>query len=178
MRLARLSRAIKFTNARGSDVTGRVHCHDICRLLIHNVTYKARTPSTLTRQTQRPPGLSSMTTVFHNTSKPKDDSSRPLLWLSGEACLNGSHCQSICHPLFCFGFWPKTKDDELMGLNILLMSARTAYINKNVKMLICEDSILYLDVHFHSCDSCKTAISAIHEYEDRITPLLSSYSCF
>lgn len=111
--VARHARAIKFINAGGSDVTGQVHCHDISRLLIHNVTYKARTPSTLTRQTQRPPGLPSITTVFHNTNKPKDDSSRPSLWLSGVACLNGSHCRSICHPLFCLRFWRKTKDDKL-----------------------------------------------------------------
>lgn len=121
--VARHACAIEFINARGSDVTGQAYCHDISRLLIHNVTYKARTPSTLTRQTHRPPGLPSMTTVFHNTNKPKDGSSRPSLWLSGEECLNGSHCRSICHPLFCLCFWQKTKDDELMGLNILLVAA-------------------------------------------------------
>lgn len=128
---ARHTCTIECINARGSSVTGQVHYHDISRLLIHNLTYKARTPSTLTRQTQRSPGLPSMTIVFHNTNKPEDVSSRPSLWLSGEACLNGSHCWRVCHPLFCLRFWRETKDDELMGLNILLPATGIGPCNEN-----------------------------------------------
>lgn len=128
---ARQACAIKCINARGSGVTRQVHYHDISHLLIHNLTYKARTLSMLTRQTQRPPGLPSMTTVFHNTNKLEDVSSRPSLWLSGEACLNGSHCRRICHPLFCLRFWRETKDDELMGLNLLHAATGRGPYNEN-----------------------------------------------
>lgn len=37
----------------------------------------------------------------------------------------------ICHPLFCLRFWPEPKDDELMGLNILLTAAGIGPRNKN-----------------------------------------------
>lgn len=165
---ARHACAIKCINARGSGVTRQMHYHDISHLLIHNLTYKARTLSTLTWQTERPPGLPSMTTVFHNTNKPEDVSSRPSLWLSGEACLNGSHCRRICHPLFCHRLWRETKDDELMGLNILLTATGMGLCNENKhnKMhdiafqmytyIYVYKNTYILDMH---CDLCKTALN-------------------
>lgn len=87
------------------------HYYDIARFLIHDLTYKARTLSTQTCEPRRSPGLPSMIAVFHNTNKPQDVSGPgwPFLRLSGGTCLNGSHCQCICHPLFCGGFWQGPK---------------------------------------------------------------------